>query len=248
MKMGIPSATVIDYQPIDYQPMEAYGLNQRQRDESDHRRRVLIIEDHPVYAEGLSMILETRGPYNVVGVAGNSNTALMLARQLEPQLILLDVELPGESGLNLIGTLTRICPESKVVILTGHSEEEVALQAVRLGAHGYLQKDLQSAEIVSMLDRIANGERVIGKPQILTAVLNECGKLMRDRDRDRLGVTDVEVEIIRLAAHGLNNKDIGIHQFWSEITVKRKMQDAYRKLGVKTRAQAVAEAMRLGFI
>lgn len=241
--MGVPSVVV-----IDHQPMEAYRLDQRQLDESDQRLRVLIIEDHPVYAEGLTMILEARGPYKVVGVAGNSNNALTLARQLRPQLIMLDVELPGENGLNLISTLTRICPESKVVILTGHGEDEIALQAVRLGAHGYLQKDLQSTEIVSMLGRVANGERIIGKPETLTAVLDECGKLMRDRDRDRLGVTDVEVDIIRLAAHGMNNKDIGKHQFWSEITVKRKMQDAYRKLGVKTRAQAVAEAMRLGFI
>lgn len=241
--MGIPSAAV-----IDHQPMEAYGLDQRQHEESDQRLRVLIIEDHPVYAEGLAMSLEARGPYNVVGVAGNSNAALTLARQLEPQLIMLDVELPGESGLNLISTLTRICPESKIVILTGYGEDEVALQAVRLGVHGYLQKDLRSAEIVSLLGRVVNGERVIGKPETLTTVLNECGRLMRDRDREQLGVTDAEVEIIRLAAHGMNNKDIGKHQFWSEITVKRKMQDAYRKLGVKTRAQAVAEAMRLGFI
>lgn len=241
--MGFPAAPV-----IVHQPMETYGLLERQRDESDQRLRVLIIEDHPMYAEGLTMNLEARGPYNVVGVAGNSNDALKLARQIEPRLILLDIELPGENGLNLISTLTRICPEAKVVILTGHGEEEVALQAVRLGAHGYLQKDLQSAEILSLLGKVASGERVIGKTETLTAVLNECGKLMRDRDRDQLGITDVEVEIIRLAAQGMNNKEIGKFQFWSEITVKRKMQDAYKKLGVKTRAQAVAEAMRLGFI
>jgi DNA-binding NarL/FixJ family response regulator len=241
--MGIPTASVIAHQPL-----ETYGLLERQRDESDQRLRVLIIEDHPVYADGLTIGLEARGPYKVVGVAGNSNDALTLARQLEPGLILLDIELPGENGLHLISTLTRICPEAKVVILTGHDEEEVALQSLRLGAHGYFQKDLHSAEIASLLGKVANGERIISKTETLTAVLNECGKLMRDRDRERLGITDVEVGIIRLAAQGMNNKDIGKFQFWSEITVKRKMQDAYKKLGVKTRAQAVAEAMRLGFI
>lgn len=241
--MGVPSAPA-----VDIPRMATYVADHREREEPDQRLRVLIVEDHPVYADGLTMALESRGPYKVVGVAGNSNAALTFARQVDPQMILLDVELPGESGLSLISSLSRMCPGAKIVILTGYGEEDVALQAVRLGAHGYLQKDLTSAQLVELLAKVARGERIIGKPETLTAVLNECGKLMRDRERERLGVTDAEVEIIRLAAGGMNNKDIGKHQFWSEITVKRKMQDAYRKLGVKTRAQAVAEAMRLGFI
>lgn len=241
--MGVPSASV-----VESHRMATYVLDHHEREEPDQRMPVLIVDDHPVYADGLTGALESRGPYKVVGVAGNPNAALTLARQVGPRIILLDVDLSGESGLTLIGSLTRICPEAKVVVLTGYSASDVALQAVRMGAHGFLQKDLTAADLVGLLDKVASGERIISKPETLTAVLDECGKLMRDRDRDQLGVTDVEVEIIRLAARGLNNKDIGKHQFWSEITVKRKMQDAYRKLGVKTRAQAVAEAMRLGFI
>ncbi len=216
--------------------------------ESEHLHKVLIIEDHPVYADGLRMVLETRGTYTVVGVAGASTVALSMARQLEPRFVLLDVELPGANGIDLISPLSRICPQAKIVVLTGHSDEEYALAAVRLGAHGYLQKDMTSGELLGALEQVAHGERVIGKPRTLTAVLAECTHLMRDRDREKLGVSGQEVEIIRLAAAGMNNKDIGVHQFWSEITVKRKMQDIYRKLGVKTRAQAVAEAIRLGYI
>lgn len=226
----------------------AYAEDQQEREESDQRRRVLIVEDHPVYADGLTGGLESSGLYTVVGVAGNSNAALTLARQVDPQVILLDVELPGESGLNLIGALSRICPEAKVVILTGHGEDDVALQSVRLGAHGYLQKDITMKDLVAMLDKVASGDTIIGKPKTLTAVLNECGRLMRVHDRDKLGVTEVEVEILKLAARGLNNKEIGKIQFWSEITVKRKMQDVYRKLGVRRRAEAVGAAVRLGFI
>jgi DNA-binding NarL/FixJ family response regulator len=219
-----------------------------QDEAEDHRLCVLIVEDHPVYADGLQMVLEMRGAFRVVGIAGTSSAALSMARQFVPGLVLLDVELPDANGFDLISPLSRICPDAKIVVLTGHGEDEYALTAVRLGAHGYLQKDMTSTQVVGALEQVARGERVIGKPQTLTAVLSECSTLMRDRDREKLGVSGQEVEIIRLAASGLNNKDIGAHQFWSEITVKRKMQDIYRKLSVKTRAQAVAEAIRLGYI
>lgn len=217
-------------------------------EEPDYRTRVLIVEDHPLYVDGLRMMLESRNTYKVVGVAASSNVALGMARQFDPQIVLLDIELPDTSGMNLISPLSRICPQSKIVILTGHGEDDYALAAVRLGAQGYLQKDLTAAQLLSALEQVARGERVIGKPQTLTAVLNECSHLMRDRDREKLGISEQEVEILKLAAAGKNNRDIGDHQFWSEVTVKRKMQDIYRKLGVKTRAQAVAEALRLGYI
>lgn len=241
--MAMPSASVANGERanVSIQDMFLY-------EESNHGSRVLIIEDHPLYVDGLVMMLESRDAYKVVGVAASSNTALSMARQFDPQIVLLDIELPGVSGLDLISPLSRICPQSKIVILTGHGEDGVALAAVRLGAHGYLQKDLNSAQLLSALELIVKGERVIGKPQTLTAVLNECSHLMRNRDREKLGISEQEVEIIKLAAAGKNNKDIGQHQFWSEVTVKRKMQDIYRKLGVKTRAQAVAEAIRLGYI
>ncbi|HEX8996777.1 MAG TPA: response regulator transcription factor [Ktedonobacterales bacterium] len=219
-----------------------------QDEEDDHAVRTLIVEDHPIYADGLQGILEGGGAYKVMGVAGTVNSALSMARQYDPHLVLLDVELPDVNGFDLISPLSRICPDAKIVVLTGHGEDEYALTAVRLGAHGYLQKDLNSNQLLQALDQIAHGERVIGKPRTLTAVLTECRNLMRDRDREQLGISTQEVEIMRLAAAGMNNKDIGAHQFWSEITVKRKMQDIYRKLSVKTRAQAVAEAIRLGYI
>lgn len=217
-------------------------------EKSDHRYRVLIIEDHPYYASGLKWDLEANGPYDVIGVAGSWPAALALARTAEPHLIILDVELPGGSGFDLISPLSRICPDAKIAILTGHSEDQYALTAVRLGANGFFQKDMEPELLRKSLEQVIKGERVIGKPRTLTAVLVEASQLMRNRDREKLGVSEQEISILRLAASGLNNKSIGAHQFWSEITVKRKMQDIYRKLSVKTRAQAVAEAMRLGYL
>ncbi|HZC07747.1 MAG TPA: response regulator transcription factor [Ktedonobacterales bacterium] len=240
--MGTQSTSVIEGIHADVSASEMLG------EEPAQSQHVLIIEDHPVYADGLQAILEARGPYRVVGIAGTANAALTMARQYNPQIILLDVELPSVNGFDLVSPISRICPQAKTIILTGHSEDEYALKAVRLGVHGFLQKDMTASQLLGAIEQVARGERVIGKPQTLTTVLTECSTLMRDRDREKLGVSGQEVEIIRLAASGLSNKDIGIHQFWSEITVKRKMQDIYRKLSVKTRAQAVAEAIRLGYI
>lgn len=220
------------------------------RDETTSRPvRVMIVDDHPVYVGGLQSILEAGKTYRVVGTAASSDAARAMAHQVAPDLVLLDIELPNASGFDLISPITRTCPDCKIVVLTGYSgDSSHALTAVRLGAHGFLQKDMRGSQIVAALDMVMRGERVIGKPQTLTAVLEECSQLMRDNDRERRGITEQEVEIIRLAAAGLNNKAIGAHQFFSEITVKRKMKDIYGKLGVKSRAQAVAEAIRLGYL
>ncbi len=240
--MWISSTALLDGQLVNTSLSETLG------EEPVHLCQVLIVDDHPVYSDGLQLALEARGPYKVVAIAGTADAAMGLARQVAPDIILLDVELPGSNGCDLISPLGRICPDAKIVILTGHTEAEYALTAVRLGAHGFLQKSMNAGQLVAALDQVVRGERVIGQPATLTAVLTECSHLMRDRDREKLGVSSQEVEILRLAAAGKNNRDIGNLQFWSEITVKRKMQDIYRKLGVKSRAQAVAEAIRLGYI
>jgi len=114
--------------------------------------------------------------------------------------------------------------------------------------HAFLEKDMPGQAVLDVLRAVVRGERVVGKPQALSTVLEEFGSMLRERERDRFGLTENEVAILQLAAEGLSNRDIGERQFWSEIAVKRKMQDIYRKLNVKSRAQAVAESIRLGII
>jgi DNA-binding NarL/FixJ family response regulator len=188
------------------------------------------------------------GAFELVGQAGNGASALALARHYQPDIILLDIGLPGINGLDLVNQLRRIVPGVKIVILTAHQEQEYLRTAMRLDVEGFLPKDMSGRAVVAALHQVMAGERVIGQPQAVTAVLKEYGQLVRERERERSGLTEQEIEILRLAARGLNNKDIGASQFWSEITVKRKMQDIYHKLGVKSRAQAVAEAIHRGFI
>ncbi|GAC1447928.1 MAG: response regulator transcription factor [Ktedonobacterales bacterium] len=212
------------------------------------RTRIFVIDDHSVFRDGLQALFLHEEAFEVVGQAENGAQALALVRYYQPDIVLLDIGLRNMNGLDLVNQLRRVCPNVRIIVLTGHHEREYIMTALRLGVHGFLHKDMSAAALFAALRTVLQGERVVAQPEVLTTVLTEFGELMRVRERERSGLAEQEIEILRLAATGLNNKDIGARQFLSEITVKRKMQDIYRKLEVKSRAQAVAEAIRLGLI
>lgn len=210
--------------------------------------RVLVVDDHAIVRKGLCAILGEEEDFEVVGETGLGNLAVTLAAHLQPDIVLLDIFLGAYNGLDVAQQLQRGCPKTRIVVLTGHSEEGNLLRAMRIGVHGYLQKALPINELLASLRAVYRGERVIGEPCAITQVLSEFERLTKEQERIRSGLSDVEIELVRLAAQGCSNKEIATRQFWSEITVKRKMQDIYRKLQVTDRAQAVAETMRMGLI
>lgn len=214
------------------------------------RTRILIVDDHPVFCDGLRALLERVESLEVVGQVGTSNDAFTSARRLNPEVILLDIELDNNTvnGLDLIHRLRRICPDVKIAVLTAHSGNEYLMNALRLGVQAFLEKDMPSSALLATIQQVREGERVLPNPHHLTLALTELGQVIQERDRTQSGLNEREIEMLRLAASGYNNKAIGTYEFWSEITVKRKMQVIYRKLGVSSRAQAVAEAIRLGFL
>jgi DNA-binding NarL/FixJ family response regulator len=186
--------------------------------------------------------------FEVVGEADSGSAAIMLVRQLKPDIILLDIFLGATNGLDLAQQLQRASSDTRIVIFTGVLEEDYLLRAMRIGVHGYLQKSLPLDDVLAALRAVYRGERVIGEPHAVTQVLSEFNRLTKEQERNRSGLTDLEIELVRQAAEGRSNKEIAASQFWSEVTVKRKMQDIYRKLQASDRAQAVAEAMRMGLI
>jgi DNA-binding NarL/FixJ family response regulator len=210
--------------------------------------RILLVEDHPICCAGLQALFSGDEALEIVGQVANGSEALALTRFYQPDIVLLDIQLGGANGLDLVNQLRRICPGVHIVVLTAHEEPEYLRTALRLGVEGYIQKDVSGQAILTALRQVLSGERVITRPQALNAVITEYGQLLQDREHDRIGLTHQELQILRMAASGLNNKDIGAHLFLSEITIKRRQQDIYRKLNVKSRAQAVAEAIRLGWI
>ncbi len=212
------------------------------------RIRVLVVDDHEVVRKGICAALNEENDFEVVGEASTGNAAITLAIQLQPDIILLDILLGESNGLDIAQQLQRACPQARTVILTGLADDGHLFRAMRIGVHGYMQKALPLSDLLAALRAVHKGERVIGEPRAVTQVLSEFSRLTREQDRVRSGLSDLEIELVRLAAEGCSNKEIAARQFWSEVTVKRKMQDIYRKLQVTDRAQAVAEAMRMGLI
>ena len=212
------------------------------------RIRVLVVDDHEIVRKGLCALLNEQDDFEVVGQAGSGNLAITLAMQLQPDIILLDIFLGASNGLDIAQQLQRGCPRIRIVVLTGFTDEGHLFRAMRIGVHGYLQKALPINDLLTSLRAVQGGERVIGEPSAITQVLSEFERLTKEQERVRSGLTDLEIDLLRLAAEGCSNKEIASRQFWSEVTVKRKMQDIYRKLQVTDRAQAVAEAMRMGLI
>ena len=210
--------------------------------------RVLVVDDHELIRRGISAILGEQEDFQVVGQTGSGSAAVILAKQEQPDIVLLDIFLGNSNGLDVAQQLQRACPETRIVIVTGYTDESHLLRAMRIGVHGYLPKAQPSDEMLAALRSVYQGERVVGEARDITRVLHDYERLTKEQERVRSGLTDLEIELVRLAAEGCSNKEIAARQFWSEVTVKRKMQDIYRKLQVTDRAQAVAEAMRMGLI
>jgi DNA-binding NarL/FixJ family response regulator len=210
--------------------------------------RVLVVDDHEIVRKGLCTMLSEQADFEVAGQAGTGNVAVALAMQLQPDIVLLDIFLGATNGLDIAQQLMRGCPQTRIVILTGFTDEGHLFRAIRIGVHGYLQKALPIDELLAALRSVYAGERVVGEPRAVTQLLGEFARLTKEQERIRSGLTDLEIELVRLAAEGCSNKEIAARQFWSEVTVKRKMQDIYRKLQATDRAQAVAEAIRMGLI
>ncbi|SRR6266487_562563 len=217
-------------------------------EQKDTPIRVLIVDDHVILRQGICIMLNEEDDFEVVGDTGNGKAALMLALELQPDIVLLDIFLGTSNGLDVAKQLLRSCPDTRIVLFSGFDDENLLLDAIRIGVHGYLKKTLSIDDLVSALRAVHQGERVLGDSRAITQVLEEFHQLTKAHNRLRYKLNTTEIELVRLASEGCTNREIGTRLYWSEIQVKRKMQEVYRKLNVTDRAQAVAEAMRNGLI
>jgi DNA-binding NarL/FixJ family response regulator len=210
--------------------------------------RLLIVDDHAILRQGISLMVNEENDFEIVGEAGNGKAALSLAMELQPDIVLLDIFLGTSNGLDIAKQLLRSCPDTRIVLFSGFDDEDFLFEAVRIGVHGFLKKTLSIDDLVSALRAVKQGERVLGEPRAITKVLEEFHQLTRVHNRLLFKLNTTEIELVRLASEGCTNREIGSKLYWSEVQVKRKMQDIYKKLEVTDRAQAVAEAMRHGLI
>ncbi|GLY74926.1 response regulator transcription factor [Actinoallomurus iriomotensis] len=203
--------------------------------------RLLIADDHPVVRDGLSGMF-TRDPgFEVLGEAGDGAEAIRLAQALDPDVILMDLRMPGMDGLTAITELARRGVTARVLVLTTYDTDSYVLPAIEAGATGYLLKDAPRDELLRAVRAAADGQAVLS-PSVATRLMS------RVREPETKPLSRRELEILELVAAGTTNRDAAAKLLISEATVKTHLLNIYAKLGVNDRAAAVAEAFNRGLL
>jgi two-component system NarL family response regulator len=213
--------------------------------------RVLVADDHVLFRRGLEMVLQQEGGIDVVGEAGDGLEAVMRAAELLPDVILMDVRMPRSSGIEACLSIKERVPSSKIVMLTISDEETDLFEAIRAGANGYLLKDVPGEEIAAGIRAVHNGQSLIS-PSMASKLLAEFAQ-MSPREGETPNpqapqLTPREVEVLRLVARGLANREIGAQLFISENTVKNHVRNILEKLQLHTRMEAAMYAVRQNLI
>jgi len=219
--------------------------------------RVVIVDDHPVFRQGLRDVLETDPELQVVGEAANGDVALQMAEDVEPDVMLIDINLPDINGLQVTRQLKAKQPEIKVVVVTGYDDAEQAFHAIRAGASAYCAKDITPETLIQTLyvvqeDKYVVGERIMNHDEVVTWVEEKVGRLpgrlTTDTEDSFVPLSPREMEILEYVTHGRSNKEIAYALGISHQTVKNHMTAILRKLQVDDRTQAAVYALSRGWV
>jgi DNA-binding NarL/FixJ family response regulator len=214
--------------------------------------RVLLIDDHEMARRGLRAMLSSADWIEVVGEGDACESGLKLAEELQPDMVLLDIRMPGLDGLACLERLKAKLPRIAVIIVTLYDDRRYVLEAIRRGAAGYLLKDASTAEVIQTLHNVANGQLAV-EPQLLREALaardepTPAGESARQR-AEQYALTPREHDVLLLVAEGLTNKEIGGRLTITEDTVKKHVQNIIWKLRAADRTQAAIMALKLGLL
>ncbi len=209
--------------------------------------RILLADDHSIFREGLAHILAKRKEFHVVGQAKNGNDAFHKAEELKPDLVLMDIYMPGGDGLEATRRITAALPSTKVVILTVSEEDNNLFQAIKCGAAGYLLKETELDQLYEMLLGIFRGEAPISRATA-AKIVNEFGKRARQSDvgTHEEQLSSREQEVLQLLTQGMTNKQIAAKLGIVEGTVKSHLKSILAKLHLANRVEAAAMAIKKG--
>lgn len=208
--------------------------------------RVLLVDDHTLFREGLAALLSYHDDFAVVGEASDAEGALTQAHALHPDLVLMDIDMPGEDGVIATRRLKEALPDIAVVMVTVHDDTDKLLEAIKAGAQGYLLKNIRSTELIDQLRGLARGEAAISR-RIATRMLEEFRRQDEPAEPEA-ELTTRELEVLELVAARLSNKEIAAKLFISEHTVKNHIKNVLGKLHLRSRRQAAAYGMARGWI
>jgi NarL family two-component system response regulator YdfI len=209
--------------------------------------RLLIADDHLIVRQGLRLILETEDGFDLVGEASDGAEAVQLAGDLHPDVILMDLRMPGMDGLTAIELLAEKHPDIAVVILTTFNEDELMVRGLRAGAKGFLLKDTDRTTLFESIRAAARGETLL-KPEVMSRLLAHTQAQAAKPQPVNVDLTEREMEVLQAAAQGQRSKEIAVQLGISERTVKAHLASIYEKFGVDSRAAAVAAAAQRGLL
>ncbi|MBN2027712.1 MAG: response regulator transcription factor [Actinobacteria bacterium] len=209
-------------------------------DKAGNKVRVLLADDHAILREGLASLIEKQVDVAVVGEAGDGEECLEKAAALVPDVVVLDIKLPGMSGIEVCQQLKSSFPLMKVIMLSMYEEYEYINRALKVGADGYLLKKVASSELVSAIRRVNQGEKTFS-PQVLDMIVSSFKEEARESKAESpvSNLTSREHDVLVLMSEGLSNKEIASRLFVSPKTVEKAASGIFRKLGVSSRTAAV---------
>ncbi len=211
-----------------------------------HPIRVLVIDDHPMVRRGLKNLLSSQKDIQVVGEASDGAAALQMATEVKPDIILLDIQMPGPGGVEIAYQLRQV-PDTKIIILSAFDQDHYVHGALRAGAFAYLLKSTSDDTLIETIRQVYQGKRLLS-PSLMDGVLQRFHTLANAHAQNESNLSREEIQALGLIAQGLTNEEVGKKMFWSERTVNRKLEEIMEKLGTRNRAQAVAEAIKRGLI
>lgn len=212
-----------------------------------NKKRILVVDDHLVVREGLKLIFETEENYEVVGEAENGDKALVLTEQLKPDVILMDLNMPKMSGLEVIKALNEKNNSVPIIILTTFNDDNLIMEGLSLGAKGYLLKDTTRQELIRTVDSAIRGE-ILLQPEISKSIFSSKKEQKQSNNSFNIAITERELFVLQAIARGCTSKEIAIDMGISERTVKAHLTNIYSKLKVDSRSEAVAVAIEQGII
>lgn len=208
--------------------------------------RVMIADDHSLIREGLKQLLEFDGSIEIVGEASNGEECLVKLNECNPEVLLLDINMPEKNGIEVLEQMKANDSKIKVLILTVHNEMDYLIKAVDIGVDGYILKDSESSELKKAIRAVRDGENYI-QPSLIPAMNSQL--LNRDTDQDKITLlTNRELEVLVQVANGMFNKEIATNLNISERTVKNHISNIFKKIDVSDRTQAAVFAIKNNII
>lgn len=207
--------------------------------------RVLIADDHSMVRQGLKQIIELEEDIEVIAQASNGEEAVKIAREITPDVILMDINMPVSNGLQALGELKQVQSSSKVIMLTIHQDKEYLFKALKIGAEGYILKDAEADVLIEAIRTVFNGQTYI-QPNMTNELIKEYNRITmpENEKKEDNTLTTREIEVLELIAEGMINKEIAKKLYISEKTVKNHVSNIFRKLDVSDRTQAAIYAFK----